>query len=349
MTIPHKMNALVLKGHGYSGTAEGPSIDSLEPWLDFAQVDVPTPEAGQVLIKVIQSGVNPSDLHFIKGEYGIPRVKGSPAGFEGCGLVAAAGEGAEGLVGKRVGFIATGSGAWADYALSDVKSCFPVADSVSDDDAAALYVNPLTAIAMVSEVKESGTESFILSAASSQLCKLIIALAKEEGLRTIALVRRDEQMTHLTELGATHVMNVTGKAFLPDMMALMREEKPRVFLDAVADQLSSDIFSGMPNGAEWVIYGKLSRELPTLTQPGQFIFMDKRIRGFWLTKWLRNQPKETAMAAGMKVQQLFGSGGWKTEVAAHVPISRAHEKLPELTSGPNMGKIMLTANDQEKL
>ena len=76
MTIPTKMNALILKGHGYSGTSEGPSIDSLEPWLDFTQIDVPTPEAGQVLIKVIQSGVNPSDLHFIKGEYGIPRVQG---------------------------------------------------------------------------------------------------------------------------------------------------------------------------------------------------------------------------------------------------------------------------------
>jgi len=342
MTLPEKMNALILKGDGYSGTSEGPAIDSLEPWLELTRIDVPNPKAGQVVIKVIQSGVNPSDLHFIKGEYGLPRVKGMPAGFEGCGTVVAAGEGGEGLVGKRVGFIATGSGAWADYALSDLKSCFPVHDSVSDNDAAALYVNPLTAIAMIGEVKATGTESFILSAASSQLCKLMIALAKEEGLRSIALVRRDEQMAHLKELGATHVLNVTAPAFIADMMSLMREEKPRAFLDAVADQTSSDIFTGMPNNSEWVIYGKLSNELPTLTQPGQFIFMSKVIRGFWLTKWLRDQPKEAAMAAGMKVQQLFGSGDWKTEVAARVPITEAHARLPDLTKGPNAGKIMLT-------
>ena len=126
MTVPSTMNALILKGDGFSGTAEGPVIESLETWLDLATVDVPKPEVGQVLIKVIQSGVNPSDLHFIKGEYGIPRVQGTPAGFEGCGTVVAAGEGGEGLVGQRVGFIATGSGAWAEYALSDIKSCFPV-------------------------------------------------------------------------------------------------------------------------------------------------------------------------------------------------------------------------------
>ncbi len=102
----------------------------------------------------------------------------------------------------------------------------------------------------------------------------------------------------------------------------------------------------MPNNSEWVIYGKLSKELPTLTQPGQFIFMSKAIRGFWLTKWLKEQPKEVAMAAGAKVQQMFGAGGWKTDVVARVPISEAHEKLPALTKGPNAGKIMLTANNE---
>ena len=341
MTIPATMKALILKGHGYSGTAEGPAIPSLDPWLDYTTIDVPKPDVGQVLIKVIQSGVNPSDLHFIKGEYGIPRVKGTPAGFEGCGTVVSAGKGGENLIGQRVGFIATGSGAWAEYALSDLKSCFPVHPSVSDDDAAALYVNPLTAIAMVGEVKAAGASCFILSAAASQLCKLMIGLAKQEGLKVIALVRHNEQMAHLTDLGATHVLNNTARDFMPDMLALMREEKPTVFLDAVADQTSADIFAGMPNNSEWVVYGKLSTQLPTLTQPGQFIFMSKKIRGFWLTKWLRDQPKEAAMAAGMKVQQLFGSGAWKTEIAAKVPLARAHEDLPQLTARANAGKIMI--------
>ncbi len=341
MTVPKTMKALILKGHGYSGTAEGPAISSLEPWLDLAEIDVPKPEDGQVLIKVIQSGINPSDLHFIKGEYGIPRVKGAPAGFEGCGTIVAAGTGGEKMIGQRVGFIATTSGAWAEYAISDIKSCFPVHPSVSDDDAAALYVNPLTAIAMVSEVKASGAGCFILSAAASQLCKLMIGLAKQEGLRVIALVRHDAQMAHLTDLGATHVLNSERPEFITDMLTLMRTEKPKVFLDAVADQKCSDIFAAMPNKAEWVIYGKLSAQNPTLTQAGQFIFMSKKIRGFWLTRWLREQPVEVVMEAGKKVQQLFGSGYWKTEVAERVKLDEAHAKLPDLTSRPNSGKIMI--------
>ncbi|MFZ1814316.1 MAG: zinc-binding dehydrogenase [Rhizobiaceae bacterium] len=341
MSVPQKMFALTLKDGGYSATAEGPTIKTLEPYLAAGEIPVPTPGPGQALIKVIQSSINPSDLHFIKGEYGLPRVKGAPAGFEGCGTVVAAGDGAQGLIGKRVGFVATASGAWAEYALTDATSCFPVMDGVADKDAAALFVNPLTAIAMFGEMKALGSKSFIMSAAASQLCKLIAGLALEEGYSAISLVRRDDQISHLKELGATHVLNVTDADFMKTLGGIMKEKKPRMFLDAVADQTSSDIFFAMPAKAEWVIYGKLSPQLPSLTQTGQFIFMDKHIRGFWLTKWLREQKPDVAMAAAVKVQQMFASGKWSTDLRATVSLREAHERLPVELARANTGKVML--------
>jgi NADPH:quinone reductase-like Zn-dependent oxidoreductase len=341
MAIPAEMEALTLIESGYSGTQEGPVINSFDPYLERRRIAVPTPGKGEVLVAVKRANINPSDLHFIKGEYGLPRVAGAPAGFEGCGQVVAAGEGAEPLVGKRVAFVATRSGAWAEYALTDANSCVPVADAIRDEDAAAFFVNPLTAIAMFEEVKAAGSKSFIMSAAASQLCKLIAGLAREEGHHAISLVRRDEHVAHLKELGAAHVLNVTAPGFMQEMTGLIRAEKPRMFLDAVADQLSSDIFFAMPSGAQWVVYGKLSPELPTLSQPGQFVFLDKQIRGFWLTKWLREKPAETVMAAGRKAQEMFASGKWVTEVAATIPLAEAHARLPEALAGANRGKVML--------
>lgn len=344
--IPNEMMGLVLKGDGYANTSEGPMLDSLEPWLSYQSLAVPTPKDGELLIKVIEGGVNPSDLHFIKGEYGIARVKGRPAGFEGCGIVIKSGTGGDHLIGKRVGFIATSSGAWADYAISDLKNCVPVSDGVSDDDAAALFVNPLTAIAMIEEIKASGAKSFILSAASSQLCKLIIGLAKDEGLAAIGLVRRDEQMSHLKNLGANEVLNIRADSFNDEMKQVIKTLQPTIFLDALADQLSSEIFAQMPKKAQWVIYGKLSQELPSLTQPGQFIFMDKLVKGFWLTKWLGEQSPDQIVAAGVKVQTQFASKAWKTDIAAHISLKDAHAQLPNYTTMPNSGKIMLIANQE---
>ena len=341
MSIPDKMYGLVLKEDGFSGTSEGPVISSLEPYLDLAELDVPQPGEGQVLVRTIMASVNPSDMHFIKGEYGVPRRKGVPAGFEAVGEVVKAGKGGEGLVGKRVGFFGSASGAWADYAISEVSMCVPVIDQVRDEDAAALLVNPLTAIAMYELAKENGNECFIMTAAASQLCKLIAGLAKEESTKVISIVRRDEHVKRLKDYGSTHVLNCKADDFESQMQALIKEHKPRVMLDAVADQTSSDIFTAMPSHSRWVVYGKLSPDNPAIANMGQFIFMDKNIEGFWLTKWMKENAPEKLMQAGMKVQQMYASGGWHTDVSEVISLKDAHAKLPEALGKMNTGKAML--------
>jgi NADPH:quinone reductase-like Zn-dependent oxidoreductase len=280
-------------------------------------------------------------MHFIKGEYGVPRRKGVPAGFEAVGQVVKAGKGGDGLIGKRVGFFGSASGAWADYAISEVSMCVPVIDQVRDEDAAALLVNPLTAIAMYEEAKADGNDCFIMTAAASQLCKLIAGLAKEDGTKVISVVRRDEHVESLKHYGSTFVLNSKSPDYGKEIGALIKEHKPLVMLDAVADQGSSDIFTAMPSGARWIVYGKLSPDNPTLAQMGQFIFMDKKIEGFWLTKWMKVTSPEKLMQSGMKVQQMFASGNWQTDVAEKISLEDAHSKLPEALSKMNTGKIML--------
>lgn len=341
MTLPEKMYGLVLKNDGFSGTQEGPFISTLEPYLEGRELDVPKPGDGQVLLKLIRANINPSDLHFIKGEYGIPRRSGVPAGFEAVGEAVAAGKGGEALVGQRVGFLASASGAWAEYAIADVATCIPVRDDVRDEDAATLFVNPLTAIGMYEEATKNDNQCFIMTAGASQLCKLIAGLAAADGVKTISIVRREEHVDYLKEYGATHVLNCTAKNFVKELAELIGAEKPRVLLDAVADQISSDIFFAMPSRARWVVYGKLSTELPALSQMGQFIFMNKRIEGFWLTQWMKDQPVEKQVGSAMKVQELFASGKWKTDVAETISLKDAMEHLPDALSKMNMGKVML--------
>lgn len=335
------MNALITLGSGFSGTSEGPAIDSLDPYLEYGQVDVPEPGDGEVLVKVIMASINPSDLHFIKGEYGIPRRAGVPAGFEAVGEVVKAGKGGEGLVGKRVSCFGSASGVWAEYAVASVPTCIPLRDDVRNEDAAAMLVNPLTAIGMYEEATANGNDAFIMTAAASQLCKLISGLAKEDGKQAISIVRRDEHIAPLKELGSAHALNCTSDGFVDELAALIKELKPRVMLDAVADQVSSSIFTAMPSKSRWMIYGKLSTQMPTLEQPGQFIFMGKQIEGFWLTQWMKDKPVQDQIAASMRVQELFATGKWKTDVAATIPIAEAHAKVPEALAGMNTGKVML--------
>ena len=67
---------------------------------------MPKPGSGQVLIRVTASPVNPSDLHFLEGQYAFRKSLPTVPGLEGCGRVVAVGDGllARRLAGKRVAF-----------------------------------------------------------------------------------------------------------------------------------------------------------------------------------------------------------------------------------------------------
>ncbi len=322
------MQAVLQTGDGYAGTSTGPSIDRAADWLKIATIPVPQITDSQALVRVRRAAVNPSDLHFIKGEYGQPRVRGQVAGFEGCGDVVA---GPDALIGQRVAFVTTG--AWAEYAVVDAASCIPLHPAISDNDGTAQIVNPLTARAMMGMARDAG-DAVIITAAASQLGKLMIALGRDMGVKTIATVRRD------AELGADITLNTTAPDFVVNAKDALSLLKPRMMLDAVCDQTSETMFTMMPNRARWVSYGKLSNDAPRLTQMGQMIFMGKRIEGFWLTQWFRDTKPAEQMAAIGDVQTRFADGRWSTDVAVELPLDQVIDGLAEATKTPD-GKTII--------
>ena len=339
------MKSLILKQDGFARDKPASIVlTDLHPFVEYSDLPEPEPEKGQVKIKVKLASVNPSDEMFIQGLYGQKRIAGNGAGFEGVGEVVASGGGgiADAIMGLRVAFVAVPGkpGSWSEYSIADAATCIPLIKDVRDEDGAALIVNPLTALAMFGIVKQDGSKSFIVSAGASQLCKLMISAAKDEGYAPIAIVRRDSQIEPLKALGAAHILNSESDSFDNDLRALMRSEKPRIFLDAVANQCCARIFDAMPNSSRWIIYGKLDEEPPTIIAPGQMIFQSKVIEGFWLTRWMREQPLEQKMAVIQQVQKRFATGAWKTDVTAIVALADAVDRLPEVLAKPN-GKVFI--------
>lgn len=281
MAVPSEMKALLLVGDGYTRTPSGSVLEAMEPYLEPGNIAVPTPGPTQVLIKVNLASINPSDIAFVKGQYGQPRAKGQPAGFEGVGIVVASGDEPypKGLIDKRVAFATgvTNWGSWADYAVAEADVCIPLLDTVRDEDGAAMIVNPLTALAMFDVVKEEGGKAFVMTAGASQLCKLIIGLANGEGFRPIVTVRRDDQIAALKALGAAHVLNEKAPDFKAALREVVKAEQPRIFLDAVTGPPASAIFDIMPKRSRWIIYGRLDPEATVIREPGQRRFLAERV------------------------------------------------------------------------
>lgn len=342
--LPASMRALLLTNDGYATEPSGTTLEAMAPYVRLDTIEVPQPGPTQILVKVSLASINPSDVMFVKGLYGQPRKIDQPAGFEGVGIVVAAGNdpAAQALVGRRVAFATgvTNFGSWAEYALAEASSAIPLIDGVADADGAAMIVNPLTALAMFDIVREEGAKSFVLTAGASQLCKLIMGVAKEEGFRPIAIVRRDDQIPLLEAVGAAHVLNAESPDFRARLREVMKAEQPRIFLDAVTGPLASAIFDTMPRKGRWIIYGRLDPSPTVIREPGQMIFQDKKVEGFWLRDWMLRNP-ERRLAAVADAQKRFADGRWKTDVTAIVPLEEAMRRIPEELAKPN-GKVFIT-------
>ncbi len=343
MAIPAEMRALLQKYDGYASKPSGSVLEAMEPYVEPGVIRVPTPKPSQLLIKVSLASINPSDVMFVKGMYGQPRQKGQPAGFEGVGTAVATGDEplARSFAGKRIAFATgvSGWGSWAEYAVAEAAACIPLIDTVRDEDAAAMIVNPLTALAMFDIVRQEGEKAFIVTAGASQLCKLIIALAKEEGFRAIAIVRRDEQIPMLKQIGAAHVLNSEAGDYRSGLKEVIKAEQPRIFLDAMTGPLASGIFHIMPKRSRWIIYGRLDPSVTTIQEPGQLIFQHKVVEGFWLPEWMRKS-RERREHAVVEAQKRFSDGRWSTDVTAVVPLSKAMTDVPAALARPN-GKVFI--------
>src|SRR5262245_46472731 len=143
-SIPRTMRAIELRS--YDGRPES---------LVLVEKLVPAPGPGQVLVRMAASPINPSDLMFLRGQYGFKKGLPVVPGFEGSGTVVAGGGGfiASMLQGRRVACAAASpdlqDGTWAEYTVTSARLCIPLLRDVDLEQAAMMLVNPLTAWALV--------------------------------------------------------------------------------------------------------------------------------------------------------------------------------------------------------
>src|SRR5258708_7433203 len=177
--------------------------------LTVQECPLPEPGKGEVRVRILASPVNPSDLLFVRGHYaGVQPHFPSPVGFEGVGMVDALGPQVQRPVpGQRVAVINEKGGNWAEYAVLPASFLLPVPDDIPDEQVASFLINPASAILMLRHVLAIPQGEWLLqSAASSELGRMIIRLAKHDGVRTVNVVRRREAVAELEHLGPDAVI-----------------------------------------------------------------------------------------------------------------------------------------------
>jgi NADPH:quinone reductase-like Zn-dependent oxidoreductase len=247
--------------------------------LSLEEHPLPALADGQVLVAVEASPINPSDLAVLLGPVRpdtltrdgddlvgtvpaelLSRVRDRldtslPVGNEGAGTVVA---GVPELVGKRVALV--GGSMWADYRIADASAVVELPDDVSTAQAAALFVNPLTALAMVETMRAENHTALVHTAAASNLGQMLVKICADDGVPLVNIVRKPEQVELLKGIGAEHVLDSSQPDFAEQLTDAIRATGATLAFDPVgggtlAGQILSAMERAQPPLASWTPYG----------------------------------------------------------------------------------------------
>ncbi len=213
--------------------------------ISLAEVEVPEPEANEVLVRVEGAPINPSDLGLLFGaadmsaavmsgsgerpvitapvpEKAMKAMAGRlgqpmPVGNEGAGVVVKAGSSAaaQSLNGKKVAML--GGAMYAQYRCINIDRCLKLPDDASAAEGASCFVNPITALGMVETMRSEGHKGLVHAAAASNLGLMLNRICITDGIPLVNIVRKQEQVDLLKSQGAQFVCNTESPDFLADL------------------------------------------------------------------------------------------------------------------------------------
>jgi NADPH2:quinone reductase len=308
------------------------------------EVSVPSPSAGQVLIRVHAAGMNRADLLMLARAYN-PDATRPPnkftAGAELAGEVVAIGDGVSGLVaGDRV--MAASSGAFAPYALVDSRRLIPVPREMSWTDAAALPVGLTTEHdALVTQAGFKAGDSVLITGASSGVGMIGIQLAKAFGAsKVITTTTSPRKASALKDAGADLVIDTTAE----DVTAAVRAATDGAGVDIVLDHIGGNSFGGllMATRVQGTIIniGRLGGHAASMNLD-ELAFRRLRILGTTFSIRTDEERGQVAAALGADVLPALAASRIHPIVERIVAFDRAQEGADLMRSGTTIGKIVL--------
>jgi NADPH:quinone reductase-like Zn-dependent oxidoreductase len=313
--------------------------------LQLQDVSAPEPGPGQVRVRMLASPINPSDLMVVRGQYGrLPTLPATP-GFEGVGVIEAAGPGWLRLIrglkpGRRVAVLNNGGGNWQEQVVIPARTAVPVPDDLPDEQVAMFFVNPATALIMTRAVLKVPAGQWLLqTAAASALGKMVIRLGQRFGFKTINVVRRREQAEELRRAGAEFVI-ASNVESVPQKVKEWTGDGVKYALDAVGGATGTAAVESLAPGGRMLVYGTLSFE-PIALDPRFLITGQKSVSGFWLSDWAREQGVFGMLKLFRQVQALMREKVLVSDVAGTFALEDYQRALTQAQATGRAGKVLL--------
>ncbi len=297
----------------------------------FELRDLPDPEpgAGEALVEVARVGVNFADTHATRNDYLAEQALPLIPGAEVSGRTAD---------GRRVAAL-LGSGGYAQKVAVAEQNLVPLPDEVDDDQAAAILLQGLTAIALVERCARIGSgETIVVEAAAGGTGTLAVQLAKRAGARVIGLASSPEKRALVERLGA----DATVDSRAEDLGEAIRAANDGERVDAVLHMSGGAAFDAemevlAPLG-RMVVFGIASREQRDVSTAA-LLRGSKTVVGFWLAHLLARVDLVVPMIG--ELMAAAARGELTATIGEVYPLSEAARAHEDLIARRTTGKLLL--------
>ena len=329
-SIPLQMTAIAIRTPG------GPEV------LTPEARPVPTPGAGEILVKVAAAGVNRPDVMQRMGQY--PPPPGAPdiPGLEIAGEVVACGAGVtRWKQGDQVMALVVGGG-YAEYCLAHESHALPVPSGLSLIEAAAV---PETFFTVWYNAFERGRlaagETALIHGGTSGIGTTAIQLAKAFGARAIATAGTLEKCEACRKLGAEVAINYKTE----DFVEATKKATGGRGVDLVLDIIGGDYIERNYEAAavEGRILQIAFQSSPRATVDFRRLML-KRLTHTGSTLRARAVADKAAIARAVeaKVLPLIAAGRVKPVIDSTFALRKAAAAHARMDSSQHIGKIVLT-------
>jgi len=305
--------------------------------LRLADVPVPEPGEGEVLVKVARSGINFADTHQRENSYlakfELPLVPGG----EVAGTVERGGDGlGEGQ--RVVSMLRTGG--YAEYAAAPALTTFPLPDGLDEGTALALIIQGLTAWHLYrTSAKIQEGEAVVVHAAAGGVGSLAVQLARPMGAgRVIATASSEDKRRLALDLGADAAVDVNAEDLAGELREANGGEKVDVVLEMAGGRVFDESLKALAPFGRLVTYGIAGRE-PNEVQSGFLMRKSLSVVGFWLMHCLAKPGMLREPLADLF--ERAARGDLRAVMGETYPMSEAQRAHEDLQARRTSGKLLL--------
>jgi putative PIG3 family NAD(P)H quinone oxidoreductase len=303
---------------------------------------VPTPGAGEVLVRVAAAGVNRPDVLQRRGLYPPPAGASPIPGLEIGGEVVALGDGVDpSMAGARVCGLVAGGG-YAEYCLVPAAQCLRVPDGLSMIEAAAL---PETLFTVWSNLFQRGGakagDTVLVHGGTSGIGTMAITLCNAMDVAIIVTCGSAEKCAAALDAGADHAIDYKAEDFVEAVNEATEGQGVAVVLDMVGgDYLPRNLACLAEDGRHVSIAFQrgMTAEISIVD------IMRRRLTLTGSTLRARGIDFKSALASDIRnrVWPLVAAGSVRPLIDRSFPLASAAAAHSRMEAGDHVGKIVLT-------